>query len=190
MAPKDGGELRHMLFTALTMGKPVAIRYPKGFCFNVGQGPLTMLDLGKSEVVREGKKLTLVTIGSVFSEALKAAEILKAEGIETTLINARFVKPLDPRIADYINRTGKAVVVEENSVTGGFGSAVLELCQQNKVRADLELIGLPDRFVEHGSQDELRRLCGLHYENIVRVAKKMLENGANVSVKKKTRVNA
>ena len=128
---------------------------------------------GKSEVVREGKKLTLVTIGSVFSEALKAAEILEAEGIETTLINARFVKPLDPRIADYINRSSKAVVVEENSVAGGFGSAVLELCQENKVRADIELIGIPDRFVEHGSQDELKRLCGLHFENIVRVAKKM-----------------
>jgi len=171
MAPKDGEELRHMLFTALKSKKPVAIRYPRGYCFHVEKDPLKTLDLGKCEVVKEGGKLTIVSIGSIFHEALKASEVLEREGIGTTLINARFAKPIDNSISDHINRTGKAIVIEENSVRGGFGSAVLELCHENNIRADIKLIGIPDRFIEHGTQDQLRKLCGLHYENIVSIAK-------------------
>jgi 1-deoxy-D-xylulose-5-phosphate synthase len=167
MAPKDGAELRNMFFTATRVGKPVAIRYPRGGCFHVGERSLELVDIGKCEVVEEGSMLTIVSIGAVFYEALKAAEVLKENGIRTTVINAMFVKPLDTDIAKYIGRTGKAVIVEENSVRGGFGSAVLELCQENKIRADIKLVGIPDRFVEQGTQEQLRKICGLDYENIV-----------------------
>jgi 1-deoxy-D-xylulose-5-phosphate synthase len=155
MAPKDGEELRHMLFTATRLGKPVAIRYPRGRCFNIKKENLQPLDIGKCEVMREGSMLTIVSIGTVFQEALKASEILGEKGIKATLINARFVKPLDHSIVDYISRTGKAIIIEENSARGGFGSAVLELCHENNLKADIKLIGIPDKFIEQGSQDQL-----------------------------------
>jgi len=169
MAPKDGDELRHMLFTATKLGKPVAVRYPRGYCPHGKKKNLQFLNIGKCEVVKEGSMLTIVSIGTVFQDALRASMILGKKGIKTTLINARFVKPLDNDIADYISRTGKAISIEENSIRGGFGSAVLELCHENNVNADIRLIGIPDKFIEHGSQDQLRKDCGLHYENIVRI---------------------
>ena len=173
MAPKDEDELRHMLFTATKLGKPVAMRYPRGSCFNVKKENLRLLDIGKCEVVKEGGMLTIVSIGTVFQHAMKAWEILGKKGIKTTLINARFVKPFDHSIVDHISRTGKAIVIEENSVRGGFGSAVLEFCHENNVKADIKLIGIPDRFIEQGSQDQLRKDCGLHYENIVRIGEEL-----------------
>ena len=178
VAPKDGEELRHMLFTATRLGKPVAIRYPRGRCFNVKKENLRPLDIGKCEVVKEGSMLTIVSIGTVFQEALKASEILGEKGIKATLINARFVKPLDHSIADYISRTGKAIIIEENSARGGFGSAVLELCHENNLKADIKFIGIPDKFIEQGSQDQLRKDCGLHYENIVRIGMELHGVGA------------
>lgn len=178
MAPKDGEELRHMLFTATRLGKPVAIRYPRGRCFNVKKENLRPLDIGKCEVVKEGSMLTIVSIGTVFQEALKASEILGEKGIKTTLINARFVKPLDHSIVDYISRTGKAIIIEENSVKGGFGSAVLELCHEYNLKADIKLIGIPDKFIEQGSQDQLRKDCGLYYENVVRIGEELTRVGA------------
>lgn len=169
MAPKDGNELRHMVFTAINLGKPVAVRYPRGYCSNVKKTDLQFLDIGKCEVVKQGSMLTIVSIGTVFQDALRASEILQDKGIETTLINARFVKPLDDSIADHISRTGKAIIIEENSVKGGFGSAVLELCHENNIKPDVKLIGIPDKFIEQGSRDQLRKDCGLDFENIVRI---------------------
>jgi len=178
MAPKDGEELRHMLFTATRLGKPVAIRYPRGRCFNVKKENLQFLDIGKCEVVKEGSMLTIVSIGTVFQEALKAWEILGKKGIKAMLINARFVKPLDHHILDHISRTGKAIIIEENSVRGGFGSAVFELCHEHNLKADIKLIGIPDKFIEQGSQDQLRKDCGLYYENIVRIGEELNRVGA------------
>ena len=120
-------------------------------------------------MVKQGSMLTIVSIGTVFQDALRASEILQKKGIETTLINARFVKPLDDSIADHISRTGKAIIIEENSVKGGFGSAVLELCHENNIKPDVKLMGIPDKFIEQGSQDQLRKDCGLDFENIVRI---------------------
>jgi 1-deoxy-D-xylulose-5-phosphate synthase len=178
MAPKDGEELRHMLFTATKLGKPVAIRYPRGRCFNLKKEALRLLDIGKCEVVKEGSMLTIVSIGTVFKEALKASEIMGKKGIKATLINARFVKPLDHHILDHISKTGKAIIIEENSVKGGFGTAVLELCHENNLKADIKLIGIPDKFIDQGSQDQLRKDCGLHYENIVRIGMELHGVGA------------
>lgn len=174
MAPKDGEELRQSLFTAVELGRPVAVRYPRGPCGNAGKGEGLKLDLGKCEVVKEGNLLTLVSIGSVFYEAIKASDALEEMGISTTLINARFLKPLDNAIVDHIRKTGKAIVIEENTVMGGFGSGVLEACHENRVKADIRLIGIPDRFIEHGGQEQLRRDCGLNWESIVRVGERLV----------------
>jgi len=177
MAPRDGNELRHMLFTAINLGKPVAVRYPRGYCSNVKKTDLQFLDIGKCEVVKQGSMLTIVSIGTVFQDALRASEILQDKGIETTLINARFVKPLDDSIADHISRTGKAIIIEENSVKGGFGSAVLELCHEKNIKPDVKLMGIPDKFIEQGSQDQLRKDCGLDFENIVRIGEELTRVG-------------
>ena len=174
MAPKDEDELRHMLLTASKLGKPVAVRYPRERSFNVKRTKLHQIENGKAEVIKEGNMLTVVSIGTVFQEAMKAANILEEEGVETTLINARFVKPIDGVIAEHINRTKKAIIIEENSIKGGFGSAVLELCHANNIKADIELIGIPDNFIEHGSQEQLRKKCGISVENIVEVGRRLI----------------
>jgi len=185
MAPKDGEELRNMLFTATRLGKPVAIRYPRGICPPVEEGTLKAIHLGQCEVVKEGRGITFVSVGSVFQEVMKASEILEKEGIHTTVINARFVKPIDETILSHIGRTGKAVLVEENSIRGGFGSAVLELCHQNGVKAEIRLVGIPDRFVEHGTQDQLRKLCGLQSDDIARVGRELVVEGVRLKGKRK-----
>jgi 1-deoxy-D-xylulose-5-phosphate synthase len=174
MAPKDEDELRHMLLTASKIGKPVALRYPRARSFNVKRTKLHQIEIGKAEVIKEGNMLTVVSIGTVFQDAMKAANILEEEGVETTLINARFVKPLDGVIAEHINRTKKAIIIEENSIKGGFGSAVLELCHANNIKADIKLVGIPDNFIEHGSQEQLRKQCGISVENIVEVGRRMI----------------
>jgi len=168
MAPKDEEELRQMLFTAIKISKPVAIRYPRGDGYGVEKQELNVLKIGESEITKRGDMLTIIAIGTIFQEALNAAEILERKGIGITLINARFVKPIDDKILEFIRRTGKAIILEENAVKGGFGSAVIELCQENNINAVIKLIGIPDRFIEHGSQDQLRKICRIDKENIVR----------------------
>ena len=173
VAPKDALEMRQALFTSVTWGKPVAIRYPRGQCTTSGNGDAGKLELGKCEVVKEGYQLAIISIGHLFYEAQQASELLDRKGISNTLINARFLKPLDKTIVEHIRRTGKAIVIEENTVLGGFGSGVLEACHEHDVKADIKLIGIPDRFIEHGSQKQLRKDCGLDCESIVRTAEKL-----------------
>lgn len=177
MAPKDGQELRQAVFTAVELGRPVAFRYPRGRCRQVDRGDRGRLEIGKCETFKEGGMLTVVSIGSVFQEALKAAEVLEAKGISTTLINARFLRPLDKAIVHHIRRTGKALVIEENTVVGGFGSGVLEACHENDVKADIKLLGIPDRFIEHGHPEQLRRDCCLDWESIVRTGEALFARG-------------
>ncbi|MBI4846470.1 MAG: 1-deoxy-D-xylulose-5-phosphate synthase [Candidatus Omnitrophica bacterium] len=169
MAPKDADELRKMLFTAIGLNKPVAIRYPRGCCFLNHEKELAVLEIGKCEIVNEGNDLTIVSIGTIFEEACKAYKILSKKGISATLINARFAKPIDAKIIEHIGKTGKAVLIEENALKGGFGSAVLEKCQENKVNAKVRLIGIPDNFIEQGHQQLLRKKYGLSFENIVNI---------------------
>jgi 1-deoxy-D-xylulose-5-phosphate synthase len=177
MAPKDAADLRSMLFTALYSGKPAAVRYPRGYCpeNKVEKRGLKTFNIGTCEVVKEGDMFTIVSVGTVFPEALKAAEVLEEQGARVTLIDARFVKPLDETIVEHIRRARKAVIVEENAVKGGFGSAVLELCNQHRVAADIKLIGIPDCFIEQGGQDQLRQDCGIDSETIINAARVLLD---------------
>lgn len=177
MAPKDENELQHMIATALSLNLPSAVRYPRGKGAGVAlDANPKPLEVGKSQVTYEGDELCVIAIGHVFNEAKIAVERLKAEGRKVSLINARFVKPLDEKtILEFAHRTRNILTVEENAAFGGFGSAIAELLLQKGI-SDLKfkILGLPDQFVQHGSQQELRALVGLDAQGIYREAKKML----------------
>ncbi|MGD0765935.1 MAG: 1-deoxy-D-xylulose-5-phosphate synthase [Dehalococcoidia bacterium] len=169
-SPKDEDELRHLLFTATRLGRPMAIRYPRGE--GVGAPPsreLHELPIGAAELLRRGDGLTIVAIGPVVWSALAAAETLSDLGIECAVVNARFVKPLDRElILELASRTQRLVTVEENVLAGGFGSAVLELLDEADLQVRVERLGLPDRFIEHGPQKLFRSMLDLDTEGIVR----------------------
>ncbi|HET97529.1 MAG TPA: 1-deoxy-D-xylulose-5-phosphate synthase [Desulfurivibrio alkaliphilus] len=164
LAPKDENELRHMLFTALNCPGPVAIRYPRGSGLGVERdADLRKIPFGKGELLREGNDLLLLPVGNRVYPALEAAEGLAKMGIAAAVINPRFIKPLDGElICHWAEKTGRVVTVEENVRSGGFGSAVLELLNRRGGACPrVKILGLPDRFLEHGDQEKLRQLAGI-----------------------------
>jgi 1-deoxy-D-xylulose-5-phosphate synthase len=169
MAPKDENELQHMVKTAVYADRPIALRYPRGAGYGVtmDQEPAT-LEIGKGEMLAEGGDLAIVAIGVTVRPALEAAGLLKGRGIMASVINARFVKPLDRELLLAAARhTGCLVTVEENALQGGFGSAVLELLEEERVTGiRVKRLGIPDRYIEQGSQAQLRRDLGLDAEGI------------------------
>lgn len=181
MAPKDEEELRHMLYTAIYLDGPVALRYPRGKALGVPMAAdLHTLEVGKAELLSpdtleaaELQDAVILAYGSMVSQAELAAKELADEGIHVAVVNARWAKPLD---ADMILRlakgTGHLVTVEDHVVSGGFGSAVLELLEQHEITdVKVRVIGLPDTFVEHGAVAILRELYGLssaHIKDVVR----------------------
>lgn len=176
MAPKDENELRHMLFTALNHTGPTAIRYPRGRGAGVALDPeYKVLPMGESELLKEGKDLTLIALGSMVLPSLEAAAELEKDGLSATVVNCRFVKPLDNRLADYSRKTGKVLVVEENILQGGVGSAVLErFSDLGLSEVTVKRLGLPDRFVEHGPVEVLREKLGLDKAGILKAARALL----------------
>jgi 1-deoxy-D-xylulose-5-phosphate synthase len=181
MAPKDEDELRHMLKTAIDYESgPIALRFPRGS--GVGASMLAepyALPIGRGEVLREGGDLTIIAIGATVLPSIRASEILAETGIEATLINARFVKPLDEAlILDAARRTGIVLTVEEAMLAGGFGSAVMELLTREGVSARVDCLGLPDRFFDHASQQSLRKQAGIDAESISGRAAAVLQRHA------------
>ena len=170
MAPKDENELRHMLRTAFECGHPASLRYPRGNGLGVKLEEMRALPIGKGEVLREGDAATIFAIGNEVHPALQAAETLAKENINVTVINARFIKPLDDElIAKYCQPYSRVITVEEGSLAGGFGSAVMERCEQLGIRnVQFHCIGIPDEYVHHGSQDVLRAQYDLHPEGIAK----------------------
>ncbi len=165
MAAKDGNELRNMLATAIEYEGPIAVRYPKGKGGPVHwEEPFRSIPIGQAEILREGEDLAILAIGAMVYPSLEAAEILADRwDIEATVVNSRFVKPLDEDlIKDLAKKVGKIVTVEENNLPGGFGSAVLELLSLEGMADKLiKRIGLPDKFIEHGDKEILYEKCGL-----------------------------
>jgi 1-deoxy-D-xylulose-5-phosphate synthase len=171
MAPKDENELRHMLKTAFETGHPTSLRYPRGTGFGVERdAELMSLPVGKGEVMREGSDAAIFAIGVEVWPAVEAAGILVKENINVAVINGRFIKPLDDElIAKYCRPNAKIITVEEGSLAGGFGSAVMERVQQLGIEnVEFHRIGIPDEYVHHGSQDVLRAQYDLHAEGIAR----------------------
>jgi 1-deoxy-D-xylulose-5-phosphate synthase len=175
MAPKDENELRHMLYTALEHNGPVSIRYPRGAGIGV---PLDKgyqrLAIGEAEILKEGKDLFIIALGSMVLPSMEAAEILEEEGISAGVANCRFVKPLDKRLAEYSSIAGRVLVVEENVREGGLGGAVLELFSDMGLNnLIIKRAGLPDRFIEHGPMPLLREKSGLDRLGIAKMAREL-----------------
>ena len=163
-APKDENELRHLLYTAIRCGKPMAVRYPRGTGLGVRtDDDLHVIPIGKAEVLREGSDVAILAIGVTVQAAMDAAENLSDQGIEATVVNSRFAKPLDSElILDLAGRIKQIVTVEENTVKGGFGNGVLDLFQEeNLCDVQVKCIGVPDKFIEQGTQDIIRKKYGL-----------------------------
>jgi 1-deoxy-D-xylulose-5-phosphate synthase len=184
MAPKDGNELKDMLYTAVNWGKsPVAIRYPRTAIPDkeIKEG-FNLLPLDKWEVLRKGKDLLILAAGSMVYLATDAASELSTEGIEAEVINCRIIKPLDEKLLlSSLKRFDKILTVEENVLSGGFGSAIAEFIFEKGIqKIDLRRSGIPDKFIEHGSRKELLNLLGLDKEGIVKAVKQM------VKIKEKT----
>ena len=164
MAPADENECRQMLYTATTLAGPAAVRYPRGTGPGVEvQDEMTALPLGRAEIRREGHSgLALLSFGALLSSVLSVAETLDA-----TVVNMRFVKPLDDAMVLHIAAQHHSLVtIEENAIAGGAGSAVAELLAQETVLLPLLQIGIPDRFIEHGSRHDSLRAAGLDHASL------------------------
>ncbi|QBD78420.1 1-deoxy-D-xylulose-5-phosphate synthase [Ktedonosporobacter rubrisoli] len=185
MAPKDEEELRHMLYTAIYMDGPVALRYPRGKGAGVPLGKdLVKLEVGKAELISPqklehavGSECAILAYGSTVAQAEVAARELAEEGIQVAVVNARWAKPLDEELILRLARgTRRLVTIEDHMVAGGFGSAVLELLEKHGLlhEVDLRLIGLPDKLVEHGAPTILKELYGLSSAHLKEVIREML----------------
>lgn len=170
LAPGDEHELKAMLRTAIAHNGPVAIRYPRRYSVGLPElQELPNIEIGKAEVICEGKDLAILAIGSMVFPSILACERLNSSGISAGLINMRSVKPLDEElIINTLKKTRRIFTVEENVVTGGFGSAVAELVQKNNIPIRLTIIGLPDKFIEHANQESVLERYGLTPDGIVK----------------------
>ncbi|MBI5581382.1 MAG: 1-deoxy-D-xylulose-5-phosphate synthase [Deltaproteobacteria bacterium] len=177
MAPKDENELRRMMATALQHDGPVAVRYPRGTAVGVAlESPGAALPIGKAEILKEGDDVAILALGRCVSEGLKAHARLGERGVRATVVNCRFVKPIDiDLISGVARRVSRIITVEENVRQGGFGSAVLEeLNDRGITHVTVERLGVPDIFVEHGSPDVLRAKYGLDADGIVEAAARLM----------------
>jgi len=168
MAPKHEGELRQMLYTAIEHGAPIAVRYPRGNGLGVPlDTPLQRMEIGKAEIVREGDDGAILALGSMVYPCLEAAEKLAQEGLSLTVINARFVKPLDEELICCLAAEKPFLVTaEEGTLTGGFGAQVCALVQDRRIPVSVLRIGVPDRIIPHGSPQLLHAKYGLDSDGI------------------------
>lgn len=166
MTPSDENELRNMLKTALEIHQPAAIRYPRGEGTGVKlEKEVKVIPIGLSEIVKDGKDLFILAVGNLTGVSVDVAHKFQSENISCGVVNVRFVKPLDIDLLKNISKKTKRIVtVEENVIAGGFGSAVCELLKDSD--AKIRTIGLPDKFVEHGKQKDIRERYGLTSDKI------------------------
>ena len=180
MAPKDEGELRDMLFTAIEHPAPVAIRYPRGsgFGVDISEKP-QLMEIGKAEILRDAAgDAAIIAYGSMVYPAMEAADNLQKDGIETTVVNARFVKPLDTELILALAQTKRFIVtVEEAYLAGGFGSAVMELLEENNLLDKVRVVrmGVPDRIITHGDPKLLLAKFGLDADGIYQKVRETVE---------------
>jgi 1-deoxy-D-xylulose-5-phosphate synthase len=192
-SPKDENELQHMLYSAVKSGMIMAIRYPRSAGLGVTMDTdLHALSIGKGEILRTGNDLAMIAIGSTVTPSLEAAQYLARHSIEATVVNARFVKPIDVElIIDLAVRIKRIITVEENTICGGFGSCVISAIQQADIsNVKIRTIGLPDVFVEHGGQNLIRSKYGLDANGIIQKALELVPiNSIAKTVQKQIQLN-
>ncbi len=181
MAPGDEADVVPMLDFALDYNGPTSIRYPKANVERI-ERPMTPVELGKSEIYEWGTDGMFIAFGSLFGECVRAAERLRADGLDVGVINARFAKPLDTEtILRAIDECGFVITVEESTLCGGFGSAVLEAANDAGLPTQhIKRLGLPDQFIEHGERAELLADVGLDVEGLVEAAQAISNLSARV----------
>ena len=179
MAPKNFKELEDMLELAVSMDSPVVIRYPRGGEEKQPLEDVKPLEIGKAEILKSGKDITIVAIGKMVAKAMKVADILSKENIQAEVINARFLKPLDKEtIISSLLKTKNLITIEDGTIIGGLASAVNEIIVS---RMDLRNVNLknyayPDMYIQHGSVEELEKIYGLDIESIAKGAKDILKD--------------
>lgn len=174
MAPKDSKELDLMMDLSAQINGPVAIRYPRGNTYNINKGSYDEIKLGTYEVLEQGSDVLVLAIGNMVKKALSVRDILLKENINPTIVNARFLKPMDEELLSELLKThSKVVTIEDNIVSGGFGSRINKFIIDNNYNVKIENIGIPDKFVEHGSVDELCATIGMSDEQIADRIKKL-----------------
>lgn len=162
MAPKNKWELSDMLKYAVESGVPIAIRYPRGQAYDGLKEFRDPVKMGVSEIIYEEKDIALLAVGSMVATAVKAREILKEKGYKVTLVNARFVKPIDTDVLDRLApKHSIFVTMEENVASGGYGEKVIEYVEETGIKAKVLPIAIPDEYVEHGSVDLLKQEIGI-----------------------------
>ena len=164
MAPKDEAELQRMLITSINHNGPTALRIPRGS----GLGVATMdegwvpLEIGKGEILSEGEDLLIIAYGSMVASATKTSKLLKEKNINACIVNARFVRPLDKElILPLAKNIRKIVTMEEGTLIGGFGSAIVEILNDNDIHIPVLRLGIPDVLVDHASPDQSKHTLGL-----------------------------
>jgi 1-deoxy-D-xylulose-5-phosphate synthase len=177
MAPKDENELRHMLHTAVNHNSPCAIRYPRGS----GEGvptdeELRLLPVGKGELLRKGSDILIIPVGNRVYPAMQAAEGLAKLGVEATVINPRFIKPLDIElISHWAKQCGRVLTVEDNAKKGGFGSAVLQMLHELHLTIPIRSLGYGDKFIEQAPQQVLWKDAGIDAAGIIKAALELMQ---------------
>lgn len=175
MMPKDENEGQHMVKTAFEYSDgPIALRYPRGNGLGVPMDEeLKTIPIGTWEVLKEGTQAAILTFGTTIPMAMKAAEVLAEHNISVEVINARFIKPLDTKmLLDLQARNIPIITVEESALQGGFGSAVLEVYNENNLQVNVHRIGIPDIFIEHGEVNQLLEEIHVTTDEIVKVVTK------------------
>jgi 1-deoxy-D-xylulose-5-phosphate synthase len=185
MAPKDGNELKNMLYTAVKWQKgPVAIRYPRGSIPDRAKNDFEQIEIGRWERLKKGKDLAILAIGSMVHPSLEASELLGTEGINLEVVNARFARPLDQgMLLSILKEFDRIITVEENALPAGFGSAVLEFAEAHSLNHVLiKRMGIPDRFIEHGPRAKLLSLLGLDKDGVAETVRSLLQPKSDKTV--------
>jgi 1-deoxy-D-xylulose-5-phosphate synthase len=183
-APMNESELRNLMYTAQLESTqyPMVIRYPRG----EGMMPewrteMKEIKIGTGRKIRDGRDVAILSFGHPGNFAAAAIRELKAEGVEPAHYDMRFAKPIDEALLhEVFSKYNKVVTVEDGTVIGGFGSAVLEFMAANGYQAEVRILGIPDRLVEHGTLKELHRECGYDAQSIMDVVREMLSSPVNM----------
>ena len=175
-APKDGNELFDLIFTAINCGKIFSIRYPKEYTIFDSKHKPSLIEIGKWEILKNGNEICILTFGSMVDTCLEVSTLLLSNyGIEISIVNCTFIKPLDTDlISKLIKKHKHFIVVEEGMISGGFGSSILEYFSSNSIKNNVKLIGIKDVFVEQGSRSELLEDIGLTTKNIYNNIEKII----------------
>ena len=173
LSPKNRYELEDALDYAYAWNGPVAIRYPRGTASVLWESVRTPIEYGKSEVLNDGKGMAILSVGNMLEEATIVYERLKAEGMNPTLVNARFLKPLDTELIRRLANTHETIcTLEENIYAGGYGQAVGAYLQEQNLKTRFVPIAIKDQFVPHGSIDQLRKMLQIDGESVAAILKK------------------